>query len=173
MTDGILLQEMKHDFLLRKYSVIILDEAHERNLNTDVLVGLLSRSLPLRNALARRQAARAARADAKRTRGARGTEEAGGEEEADADAGGDGEEDGEYSDVVGLDGGPLRPLKLVIMSATLRVDDFVANPALFPIPPRLLKISSRQFPVTVHFNKRTAGDHDYLDECFTKVCEQK
>ena len=58
MTDGILLQEIKRDFLLRKYSVIILDEAHERNLNTDLLVGLLSRALPLRNALARKQAAR-------------------------------------------------------------------------------------------------------------------
>jgi ATP-dependent RNA helicase DHX37/DHR1 len=32
MTDGILLQEIKRDFLLRKYSVIVLDEAHERNL---------------------------------------------------------------------------------------------------------------------------------------------
>ncbi len=53
MTDGILLKEIQQDFLLRKYSVLILDEAHERNLNTDVLIGLLSRILPLRNRLAR------------------------------------------------------------------------------------------------------------------------
>lgn len=32
-------QEIQEDLLLRKYSVIILDEAHERNLNTDILIG--------------------------------------------------------------------------------------------------------------------------------------
>jgi ATP-dependent RNA helicase DHX37/DHR1 len=47
MTDGILLQEIQTNLLLRKYSVIVLDEAHERNLNTDVLIGLLSVALPL------------------------------------------------------------------------------------------------------------------------------
>jgi HrpA-like RNA helicase len=33
MTDGILLKEIQSDLLLRKYSVIVLDECHERNLN--------------------------------------------------------------------------------------------------------------------------------------------
>lgn len=34
MTDGILLREIQSDFLLRDYSAIIIDEAHERSLNT-------------------------------------------------------------------------------------------------------------------------------------------
>jgi len=48
MTDGILLREIQSDFLLNKYSAIIIDEAHERSLNTDILLGLLSRIVPLR-----------------------------------------------------------------------------------------------------------------------------
>lgn len=40
-TDGILLQEMKGDGLLSRYSAILVDEAHERNLNIDFLLGLL------------------------------------------------------------------------------------------------------------------------------------
>jgi ATP-dependent RNA helicase DHX37/DHR1 len=39
MTDGILLKEISSDLLLRKYSAVILDEAHERNVNTDILLG--------------------------------------------------------------------------------------------------------------------------------------
>lgn len=42
MTDGILLKEVAADLLLRRYRVVILDEAHERNVNTDVLLGMSS-----------------------------------------------------------------------------------------------------------------------------------
>ena len=41
MTDGVLLAEFQHDRLLKKYDVIIIDEAHERSLNIDFLLGLL------------------------------------------------------------------------------------------------------------------------------------
>ena len=49
MTDGILLQEMKLDPWLSKYSVIMVDEAHERSLNIDFVLGLLKRVLKSRS----------------------------------------------------------------------------------------------------------------------------
>ncbi|XP_019604363.2 putative ATP-dependent RNA helicase DHX37 isoform X2 [Rhinolophus sinicus] len=115
MTDGVLLKEIQKDFLLLKYKVVIIDEAHERSVYTDILIGLLSRIVRLR---------------AKR----------------------------------------LLPLKLLIMSATLRVEDFTQNQRLFAEPPPVIKVESRQFPVTVHFNKRTPLE-DYTGECFRKVCK--
>lgn len=48
MTDGILLQEMKLDPMMKKYSVIMVDEAHERSLNIDFVLGLLKRVLKVR-----------------------------------------------------------------------------------------------------------------------------
>lgn len=43
MTDGILLREVQSDFLLKRYWVVLMDEVHERNLNTDILIAMLSR----------------------------------------------------------------------------------------------------------------------------------
>ncbi|EWC62498.1 ATP-dependent helicase HrpA [Actinokineospora spheciospongiae] len=48
MTDGILLAEIQHDRLLAQYDTIIIDEAHERSLNIDFLLGYLARLLPRR-----------------------------------------------------------------------------------------------------------------------------
>ncbi|NXO21638.1 DHX37 helicase, partial [Cisticola juncidis] len=115
MTDGVLLKEIQKDFLLSRYKVIIIDEAHERSMYTDILIGLLSRIVPLRHKK-------------------------------------------------GL------PLKLIIMSATLRVEDFTDNPRLFSAKPPVIQVDARQFPVTVHFNKKTPLD-DYSGECFRKVCK--
>ena len=48
MTDGILLNEIHRDRFLNQYDTIIIDEAHERGLNTDFLLGYLKRLLPKR-----------------------------------------------------------------------------------------------------------------------------
>ena len=120
MTDGILLREMRTDLLLRKYSVVIVDEAHERGVNTDILLGLLSRVVPLRAELFREGRA------------------------------------------------GITPLRLVVMSATLRVEEFVENKKLCPTPPALLKIKARQFPVTTHFARETVHG-DYVSAARKKV----
>ncbi|ODV92620.1 hypothetical protein CANCADRAFT_22192 [Tortispora caseinolytica NRRL Y-17796] len=116
MTDGVLLREMAKDLTLSKYSVIVIDEAHERNVNTDILIGMLSRVLKLRNAPESKH-----------------------------------------------------KLRLIIMSATLRVQDFAENKRLFIKAPPVIKVDGRQFPVSVHFNKRTPGD--YIEEAYSKVCK--
>lgn len=48
MTDGILLAEIQSDPMLRRYDTLIIDEAHERSLNIDFILGYLARLLPAR-----------------------------------------------------------------------------------------------------------------------------
>ncbi|KAI9140458.1 P-loop containing nucleoside triphosphate hydrolase protein [Paraphysoderma sedebokerense] len=135
MTDGILLKEILSDFLLTKYSIIILDEAHERNLNTDVLIGLLSRIVRLRAKMAEEWVAKYSGKDHKEPKEGR-----------------------------------VRPLKLVIMSATLRVQDFTENRNLFDDPPPIINVEARQYPVNIHFNRRTPHI-DHVTEAYNKICK--
>eukprot|EP00931_Biecheleriopsis_adriatica_P017434 TRINITY_DN12523_c0_g2_i3.p1 TRINITY_DN12523_c0_g2~~TRINITY_DN12523_c0_g2_i3.p1 ORF type:complete len:1318 (+),score=361.79 TRINITY_DN12523_c0_g2_i3:45-3998(+) len=128
MTDGILLREVQSDFMCRKYTAIVIDEAHERGVNCDILIGLLSRAVQQRRK-AYDEAVAAGRFKA-------------------AASGG--------SDELQL---PAPPLKLVIMSATLRLCDFTENQQLFPTPPPVMRIDARTFPVTVHFERRTEEDY--------------
>jgi ATP-dependent helicase HrpA len=51
MTDGVLLRELERDPLLRRYDTLIVDEAHERSLNVDFLLGVLTRIRRRRNDL--------------------------------------------------------------------------------------------------------------------------
>ncbi len=48
MTDGILLKELESDASLRRYDTLIIDEAHERSLNIDLLLGVIKRLAPRR-----------------------------------------------------------------------------------------------------------------------------
>lgn len=136
MTDGVLLRELSTDFLLTKYSVILIDEAHERSMNTDVLIGVLSRVIKLREQKW---------------------------------------QEGVGNIKVGYNPAsfkrtfiiPFQPLRLIIMSATLRVSDFAENKALFAVPPPVINVSVRQHPVTVHFSRRTGSD--YVSESFKKA----
>ena len=48
MTDGILLAELQRDRMLRRYDTLIVDEAHERSLNIDFILGYLRQLLPQR-----------------------------------------------------------------------------------------------------------------------------
>ncbi|KAK4204221.1 putative ATP-dependent RNA helicase [Triangularia verruculosa] len=118
MTDGVLLREAAQDFALRKYSAIIIDEAHERSVNTDILIALLSRVVKLRAELAKEDPS-------------------------------------------------MKPLKLIIMSATLRVEEFTQNTVLFKTPPRVIDVEGRQHEVTIHFAKKTR--HDYVEDAFRKI----
>src|SRR5690606_35956491 len=51
MTDGVLLNELHRDRLLRRYDTLIVDEAHERSLNIDFILGYLKQLLPKRHDL--------------------------------------------------------------------------------------------------------------------------
>lgn len=118
MTDGVLMREVAQDITLRKYSAIVIDEAHERSVNTDILIGMLSRVIKLRTELSQEDPS-------------------------------------------------IKPLKLIIMSATLRIEDLTQNSTLFATPPPVLEVEGRQHPVTVHFARRTC--HDYVEEAFRKI----
>ncbi|EPS69548.1 hypothetical protein M569_05217, partial [Genlisea aurea] len=132
MTDGILLREVQSDFLLKRYSILILDEAHERSVNTDILVGMLSRVIRQRQREYEEQQRRICA--------------------------------GEVID------SHMRvyPLKLVLMSATLCVEDFISGGRIFQQPPPVIEVPTRQYPVTIHFSKRTETV-DYVGQAFKKV----
>lgn len=144
MTDGILLQEIQNDLLLRKYSIIILDEAHERNLNTDCLIGLLSVTIPLRKQAAIEEAEEAIKVSSEQQKEKHQNKQ-NGQQQVNPPV-------------------LLQPLKIVIMSATLRIEDFTSNKNLFSSSHNtnitLVKVPGRTHPVTVHHNKVTELD-DY------------
>lgn len=55
------------------------------------------------------------------------------------------------------------------MSATLRISDMAENTILFPTPPPTINVPGRQYPVTIHFNRRTRPD--YVAEAIRKAAK--
>eukprot|EP00762_Andalucia_godoyi_P007370 ANDGO_01594.mRNA.1 putative ATP-dependent RNA helicase kurz len=111
MTDGILLRQLQKDPLLMEYSVIMIDEAHERSVTSDILIGVLSRIVHVRWTMPEN-----------------------------------------------------RKLRVILMSATLRVEEF--RDSLKQHLP-LVAIENRQFPVEVHFARETPDD--YVQAAFDRV----
>ena len=116
MTDGMLLREATNAPNLHRYSVIIVDEAHERSLQTDMMLALLRRA-----------------------------------QRARSDRGGNGK--------------AKRPLKLIIMSATLDTTTFCNYFGDAPA----VQVLGRTFPVSVYYTP--TPEADYLEACIIAVMQ--
>jgi ATP-dependent RNA helicase DHX8/PRP22 len=137
LTDGVLLRELLEDPELARYDAVVLDEAHERSLATDVLFALLKAT-----ALGGRPRRRA-----RRRRRGRGGEDEGGAAPAAAPAapaGGEAETAAAEEDT--SDRALFAPpLRLVVTSATLDEAKFAAYFGGAPV----LHVEGRQFPVSI------------------------
>ena len=134
VTDGILLKELENDSLLSEYSVIIIDEAHERTINSDLLIGFISQILKIRYLMWKKNMKY------------------------------------NFNDSNNKEEKKVFPLRLIIMSATLRVSEFSENKIFEGIlKPRIVEISSRQYPVHIYHSKKT--ENDYINEAFKYCCK--
>ena len=134
VTDGILLKELENDSLLSDYSVIIIDEAHERTINSDLLIGFISQILKIRYIMWKRKMKY------------------------------------NYANSNKKEEKFVLPLRLIIMSATLRVSEFSENKIFSGLlKPRVVEISSRQYPVHIYHSKKT--ENDYIEEAFKYCCK--
>lgn len=145
MTDGLLLREALLDPYLSKYSVIIVDEAHERTIHTDVLLGLLKRVQKARSQTAN-ESLNSDRAmtdnDPKL------------EKEQGADL---------VSSLKKCQGARIPPLRLVVMSASLDARIF----SEYFGGAKAVHVQGRQFPVDVFYTK--GPETDYVDAAIMTI----
>ena len=112
MTDGILLKEIENDAFLFRYSVVVIDEAHERSINTDILIGLLSKVIKFRYLLSKNK--------------------------------------------VIINKKFVKPLRLIIMSATMRVEEFM-NEIIFKPKPSYIKVEAIKVIINLAFSIHLIG----------------
>ena len=145
VTDGLLLREMQMDPYLRQYAVVIVDEAHERSLATDVVLGMLRQIQIRRNSETAESASAATTLSGKKVK----------------------------RHTLHPESPSLPPLRIVIMSATLDTDKFrdffQTDSTVRDSRPPVAYIEGRQFPVTTKYLSETVSD--YVDAAVTTVLQ--